>query len=249
MATASARKKTLVPLTIAAVAALVALVMALTSVLGDGESSADDPGAGAPVTSGGQPAAGSENNSLAAVVRRQPGDPLAKGEVDSPVVMVSYSDFQCPFCGKFARDTEPKLVSKYVDTGVLRIEWRDFPYLGAESTTAARAGRAAAAQQKFWEFHDKLYGSQSAPNTGTLTQEYLVGVAGGLGLDIDKFRTDMDAPETAQVINEDFTMGQQIGVSGTPAFLVNGRPIIGAQPIQVFEQAIEQAATEAQAGK
>ena len=68
---------------------------------------------------------------------------MALGDVDAPVVMISYSEFQCPFCGKYARDTEPILVEKYVDSGVLRIEWRDFPYLGPESTTAAQAGRGS----------------------------------------------------------------------------------------------------------
>lgn len=90
------------------------------------------------------PTAASEaDKALAALARRDPRDATAIGDVDAPVVMISYSEFQCPFCGKFARDTEPALIKKYVDTGVLRIEWRDFPYLGAESTLAGQAGRAA----------------------------------------------------------------------------------------------------------
>lgn len=75
--------------------------------------------------------------------RRIDGDPLALGAVDAPVVMVAYSDYRCPFCAKFSRDTEPVLVEKYVDEGVLRIEWRDLPIFGEQSMSAARAGRAA----------------------------------------------------------------------------------------------------------
>ena len=62
--------------------------------------------------------------------RRIPGDPLAMGRVNAPVVLIEYSEFQCPFCGMFSRNTQPDLIKKYVTNGTLRIEWRDFPYLG-----------------------------------------------------------------------------------------------------------------------
>jgi protein-disulfide isomerase len=182
---------------------------------------------------------------FAELVRRDRDDPTALGDADAPVVMINYSEFQCPFCGKFARDTEPTLVEEYVEDGTLRIEWRDFPYLGPESTTAARAGRAAGAQGRFWEFHDAMYADQQPPNSGRLTEEYLVGVAEEIGLDTGEFRADMRAPWTAAAVAEDFDEGQMIGVTGTPAFVVNGRPIIGAQPTDVFVDAIERAADAA----
>jgi len=129
---------------------------------------------------------------------------MAMGKVDAPVVMVAYSDFQCPFCGKFARDTEPALVRQFVDTGTLRIEWRDFPYLGRESTTAARAGRAAAAQGRFWAFHDALYANKTPVNSGKLTPAYLTGVAKNLDLDVDRFRADMTSAESEAAVQKDF---------------------------------------------
>ncbi|WP_240977820.1 DsbA family protein [Knoellia koreensis] len=164
------------------------------------------------------------------------------GKVDAPVVMISYSEFQCPFCGKFARDTQPTLVKKYVDSGVLRIEWRDFPYLGQESMTAALAGRAAAKQGGFWAFHDALYHNQQPVNAGKLTPQYLGSVADKAGLDGAKLVTDMKRPELTEAVNADAREGQSIGVTGTPAFIINGQPIIGAQPTEVFEKAIEDAA-------
>src|SRR5699024_10106368 len=88
------------------------------------------------------------------VEQREAGDPLARGRVDAPVVMVAFEDFRCPFCAKSSTETAPKLIDRYVDKGVLRIEWRDYPIFGEESKRAARAGRAAAKQDKFWEFHD-----------------------------------------------------------------------------------------------
>ncbi|MBM7440003.1 protein-disulfide isomerase [Streptomyces sp. HB132] len=71
--------------------------------------------------------------------------------------MIEYSDFQCPFCGQFARKTEPELLRSYVDKGVLRIEWRNFPVFGPESEQAALAGWPAGQLNKFWEFHDVAY--------------------------------------------------------------------------------------------
>src|SRR5690606_38634094 len=142
----------------------------------------------------------------------------------------NYSEFQCPFCGKFAKDTKPTLVEEYVEDGTLRIEWRDFPYMGEESTRAATAARAAGEQAKCWEFHDARFAAQARPNSGTLTAAYLLGIADDLGPATEKFRKDMRSGPIAEAVARDFSEGQQIGVTGTPAFVVNGRPIMGAQP-------------------
>lgn len=179
---------------------------------------------------------------LAQLARRVAGDPMAMGNVDAPVVMIMYSDFQCPFCGKFARDTLPTLEKKYVADGTLRIEWRDFPYLGPESRTAALAGRAAAAQGRFWQFHDALYADQLPPNSGRLDQHYLDGVATKVGLDVAQFNAYMTSALAKRRVAMDFEEGQSAGVTGTPSFLINGRPVFGAQPTDVFEQAIDEAA-------
>lgn len=230
------RKSPLVPIIVAAVAALVLGVVLLQG----GEDEADAPADAAPASASAAPPESWEQ-----LVRREPGDPMALGEPDAPVVMVAYSEFQCPFCGKFARDTEPVLVEEFVEDGTLRIEWRDFPYLGAESTVAARGGRAAAAQGRFWEFEEAMYADQLPPNSGDLDEDHLVSVAEDIGLDVDRFRADLDSPEAAQAVRQDFAEGQAIGVTGTPAFIINGVPVIGAQPTEVFERTIEKAAEEA----
>lgn len=235
------RKSPVIPLTIAAVA-LAALIATL--VAAPGKDEAGDR-IGSPSSSEAGASGESSDNGWEQLARREAGDPMAMGEVDAPVVMIAYSEFQCPFCGKFARDTAPTLIDKYVDAGTLRVEWRDFPYLGPESSTAARGGRAAAAQGSFWAFHDELYAEQLPPNSGRLDEDYLVGIANKLGLDIEKFRADLNSKATEQAITDDFAQGQAIGVTGTPAFVINGVPLIGAQPTQVFEETIEQAAAEA----
>lgn len=235
-------KRVTVPVIVAAVAALVAIAMVFVPKF-SGTTSADEVPVKDVRVQPREPL--DKNDPLAKLVRRDPEDPMALGEVDAPVVMVNYSEFQCPFCGKFARDTEPTLIKKYVKDGTLRIEWRDFPYLGPESTTAARAGRAAAAQGEFWAFHDAMYANQQPPNSGLLTEKYLAGVADKIGLNVAQFRKDMASPEIAKAVQRDFNEGQAIGVTGTPAFLINGRPVIGAQPTDVFTGTIEKAAAEA----
>lgn len=218
---------------VVAVLAAVGLVLSLptsfstASLPGDAAASA----AGAPVV-----------GPVTGLARRTQGDPTAIGAVSAPVVMVAYSDFQCPFCGKFARDTEPALIREFVDTGVLRIEWRDFPYLGPESTTSALAGRAAAAQGKFWQFHDVLCAKERKVNSGELTDTALTRVAADLGLDVARFRADMASQAVGDAVQADFKQGQQVGVSGTPAFIINGTPVLGAQPLAQFQQVIRAAA-------
>jgi protein-disulfide isomerase len=227
-------KRLLLPLLVAALAA----VALLAAVIGS-PATGDRP---TPTARSTQPGAPATDDPLAQLARRVADDPLAMGKVDAPVVMITYSDFQCPFCGKFARDTLPTLERKYVDNGTLRIEWRDFPYLGPESRTAALAGRAAAAQGRFWQFHDAMYADQLPPNSGRLDQQYLDTVARRIGLDVAQFRDYMKSDIAQRRIATDFDEGQSIGVTGTPSFVINGTPIVGAQPIEVFEQAIEAAA-------
>lgn len=184
---------------------------------------------------------------LAKLARRAPGDPLALGNPTAPVVMLNYGDFRCPFCAKFSRDIEPELVKRYVDEGVLRLEWRDFPIFGEESLEAAKAGRAAAAQGKFWQYLGAIY--QEAPPRGhpSLPHDKLVDYAQQVGItDIPKFEADMNDPTTVAAIQADESEGSEVGVSSTPTFLVNGRPILGTQPLDRFLAVVEQAKAAAE---
>lgn len=222
--------------------ALVVLAGLGLSGLGGGEPAPDatpSAGTGRPSADGGQ--APATAGTIPDMARREPGDPRAIGEVDAPVVMVEWSDFQCPFCGRFARETAPELVERYVEDGTLRIEWRDFPYLGPESTQAALAGRAAAAQGAFWAFHDAVFAEAIQPNTGALDRPTLLAMAAEAGLDVAAFEQTMDDPATADAVQREFDEAQRLGINGTPAFLINGRPVLGAQPLETFVQAIEAA--------
>ena len=135
-------------------------------------------------------------------------------------------------------------MERYVEDGTLRIEWRDFPYLGQGSTDAARAARAAGEQGKFWEYHDLLYENQG--NDGAFAAAALSGYARELGLDAGRFESDFGGGAVAAAVQEDFEAGQNAGVSGTPTFEVNGRRLVGFQPLEAFEAVIEEEAGEAE---
>nr|WSW67946.1 DsbA family protein [Streptomyces sp. NBC_00995] len=181
---------------------------------------------------------------LEKLARRDADDKLALGRADAPVVLIEYADFKCGYCGKFARDTEPALVEKYVDAGTLRIEWRNFPIFGADSEAAARASWAAGQQNRFWEFHRAAY-AEGAKEKG-FGKDRLKALARQAGVpDLDRFARDTEGSAAAAAVSEDQEQGYGIGATSTPSFLVNGRPIAGAQPAETFTRAIEQAADRA----
>jgi protein-disulfide isomerase len=235
------------PLVVAVAAALAAAVL-FWAGRDDGTDSAGEPAERtASSTESGAAASASPStpHPAAELERREEGDPRAVGDVDAPVVMLAYSEFQCPFCGRFARETMPEL-QHYVDDGTLRIEWRDFPYLGPESTLAALGGRAAAEQDMFWELHDAVFEDQPDPNSGTVTEEWLVDKAEEAGLDREVFEAALNSdPAHLESINEEQMEGVTLGVTGTPSFLVNGTPVVGAQPTATFVEAIDRAAAAA----
>ena len=143
---------------------------------------------------------------------------------------------------------EPELYERYVKDGTLRLEWKDFPYQGRESVTAALAARTAQAQGRFWEYHDLIYENQSSGNSGGYNEESLTALAEEAGLDVDRFREDLKGARYDDVVQADFREGQDLGISGTPTFFINGRALVGLQPLATFEEAIEEAEREAEGG-
>ncbi len=143
---------------------------------------------------------------------------------------------------------EPELIEKYVDNGTLRFEWRDFAYLGQESKTAAQAARAAQEQGKFWEYHDLLYQNQGSINGGTYSDDKLVDLARQLGLDIETFESGLSSGRFEEVVQEDLREAQELGIQGTPSFTINEQRLVGPQPLEAFEQVIEEELQKAGGG-
>ena len=180
---------------------------------------------------------------------RDPADAQAKGKVDAPVVMVLYSDFACPFCTRFAQQVEPEL-DKLVEEGTLRIEWRDLAQITETSPLAAQAGRAAAKQGKFWEFHDAVYAAADPKGHPTYTEDSLVDFAKKAGVpDLKKFRTDMTAAETVKAVSESTHHVHSIGIQGTPFMIVGETYINGYQDADYMTTAVKSQAAKAKEAK
>ncbi|WP_030857995.1 DsbA family protein [Streptomyces sp. NRRL F-2747] len=236
-ASSSARKRLLISAGVAVAAVTLGIVSWQATAPEDRPARASSAAAAAPKGS-------DVHAELAKLARRESGDKLAAGRADAPVVLIEYSDFKCGYCGKFARDTEPALVKKYVEDGTLRIEWRNFPIFGADSEAAAKAAWAAGQQDRFAQFHAAAY-ADGAKEKG-FGQARLLELAREAGVpDLDRFRQDMDGEGAAAALRKDQEEGYRIGVTSTPSFLVNGRPIAGAQPLDAFAAAIAQAKAQA----
>jgi protein-disulfide isomerase len=124
---------------------------------------------------------------------------------------------------------------------VVRFGYQHFAFLGSESQWAGEASECAADQGAFWEYHDKLFDSQSGENRGAFNKENLKRFATELGLDSEAFDECLDSGKYTSIVQDETRAAQSLGVRSTPAFLINGKPVIGAQPFEVFEQYIEEA--------
>ena len=156
----------------------------------------------------------------------------AKGPSAAPVTIVEFSDFQCPFCSK-AEETVTKVLKTY--DGKVRVVFRDFPLpFHPQAQKAAEAAHCAGDQGKYWEMHEKLFANQKA-----LEPPALKGYAKDLGLDQGKFDRCLDSGDKAKVVDSNRKAGEKVGVTGTPAFFVNGYQLSGAQPFEEFKSIID----------
>jgi protein-disulfide isomerase len=161
------------------------------------------------------------------------GDAPARGNPDAPVTIVEFSDFQCPYCAR-ARSTVNRVRKVYGDR--VRLAFRHFPLDFHEQ--AQKAGEATACardQDRFWEMHDRLW-----ENPRKLEPSDLKAHAAALGLDRRRFEQCLDSGRHAALVAKDAEEGRRFGVSATPAFFINGRPLVGAQPFQAFAEVIDE---------
>ncbi len=147
------------------------------------------------------------------------------GNPGSKVTLIMYEDFQCPYCGRFFKDSEGSIVANYVNTGKIDFVYRDFPFLGPESFKSAEAARCAGDQGKFWQYHDYLFTHQNGENKGAFVDANLKSFAATLGLNTTTFSQCLDSGKYTQAINDSATEGKTAGVNGTPKgfILKNGK--------------------------
>ena len=166
-----------------------------------------------------------------------------EGSASAPVTVAEYSDYQCDYCGRWAREVEASFRSTFVATGKVRFEWHDDAWEGQESIDAANAARCAGDQGQFWAMHDLLYNSQNAtPNTGAFTKDKLKAMGATLGLDAAAYDACIDAGTYVAAVRSDTTISSA-AFSGTPAFSVNGTPLVGYQTLDQLAAVIDSAAS------
>lgn len=163
------------------------------------------------------------------------------GDKNAPVVMVEYSDFQCPFCGRFHKNTLPLIVENYIDTGKVYFVYRNYIILGLPSFRAAKAALCAAEQDSFWPYHDYLFANQDESDPTAFSSERLEIFADRVGMDTDAFRVCFIDDRTNDQIEIDVDLAAKDGAESTPTFIINGTLIRGAQDYEVFEEQIEAA--------
>lgn len=217
------------------------------------------PGPAAPAAASQNPGAqdpGQETNPQAPaapefpdVARLDAADPTALGDVDAPVVIVAYTDFQCPYCAKWTAGTLPELITKYVEQGKVRIEWRDLDLFGDASMTAAHAAQAAAMQGSYVPFHTHMAKGGSIAPESAYSDKSLKATAEELGLDGEKFLADMDSKQAKDAVQRNLDEAIELAVMSTPVFLINQTPFVGAQPLENFVDAIDTELQQAEGGQ
>ncbi|MEM3030926.1 MAG: DsbA family protein [Candidatus Micrarchaeia archaeon] len=161
----------------------------------------------------------------------------ARGNASAPVLIVEYSDFQCPYCAEFWRATLPAIERDFVSTGKARFAYKHFPIENIHplAAAAAEAAECAGDQGRFWEYHDLLFANQNSLSEGSL-----VSFAANLSLDLPLFNACLEERAKAGLVAAHQSEGLANGVRGTPTFFINGRIVSGAQPYPVFKNIIEE---------
>ncbi len=166
------------------------------------------------------------------------------GKSNAQITILEWGDYQCTYCYKFHQDTLSVLKKDFIDTGKVKLVFKDFPLNGPDSVLAAEASYCAKDQEKYWEYHDELYKNWGGERTGWITRDALDRFASTVGLDLQKFNSCLDEQKYQDKVNRLYEFGREVGIDATPSFLVfNDEEIIkirGNQPLQVFLKTIDE---------
>ena len=162
------------------------------------------------------------------------------GSKDAPITMIEFGDYQCFYCNKFYHEIEPQIVKNYIDTGKVRMVFKDFTIIGQDSVNAAHASHCAQEQGKFWEYHDALYNNWAGENTGWASSDNLLKFAKQVGLDENSFNQCMAQSKYLTTIQGSLSNAKDLGLTGTPDFFIilpdhTVTKVVGAQPFEVFD--------------
>lgn len=163
-----------------------------------------------------------------------PTDPV-KGNPNAKLTIVNFADYKCSFCARFHKDSYPQIVKDYVDTGKAKFVFKNLAFLGKESTDAANAALCAKEQNKFWEYHDKLFNNQS----DSFTAEKLKSYATELGLNAGQFNTCLDTAKYNSQVTADGAEANKNGFQSTPSTAIGSVPVVGALPYAQIKTTID----------
>jgi len=166
------------------------------------------------------------------------------GDLNAPLTMIEFGDYQCTFCKKFFHETEESIITNYVETGKVKILFKDFIVVNEDSVNAASAAHCANDQEMFWQYHSILYNNWDGEGTGWASSEQLHQFASTLGLDMDKFSECMSKSKWKELVDSSKVDGRTLGVSATPTFFIidqNNKvlKIIGSQHYDVFQEVFD----------
>ncbi len=167
------------------------------------------------------------------------GDPFL-GDPDAPITIIEFTDFQCPFCVRHFENTFPLIKANYIDQGLVKYVYKEFPLsFHPEADEASEAARCANDQGEYFSMHDKLFETQPEWGSNPEFINLFIGYAEELGLDKDVFADCLNSGKYTELVQNQLREGQQLGISGTPTFFINGNIFVGAQPISSFATAID----------
>ena len=165
------------------------------------------------------------------------GSPVM-GNSNALITILEWGDYQCTFCYKFHQNTLDTIKTDFIDSGKVKLVFKDFPLNGPDSLLAAEASYCAEDQKKYWQYHDELYKNWGGERTGWITRESLEEFANTVNLDLNEFNKCLDDHKYQNKVNAIHEFGKEIGIDATPSFLVfNDEKIIkirGNQPLEVF---------------
>lgn len=172
-------------------------------------------------------------------------DDAVLGDINAPVTLVEYSDYQCPYCRKYFQETYEKIKTNYVEKGLVKIIFKDFPLTGHPdgfvASNAAECVREQTNDPTYFAYHDAVFKSQGSFDLGTvpIPKETLIAAATDLGVEAKQFEKCFDSNKYENEIIADIFAGEENKVEATPTFIINGVTIAGAYPYEKFEEVIE----------
>ena len=172
------------------------------------------------------------------------GSPIL-GDPDAPITLVEFGDYQCHYCNVFFQSIEKDIVKNYVDTGKVKIIFKDYNIIGEDSVKASQGAHCANDQGLFWEYHDILYSNWTGENNGWASSENLAIFAQQIGLNMNKWSECMNKGSHSQIILKSNDDARTLELTGTPAFfIINSEgevsKLFGAQPFEVFKKIFDE---------